>query len=242
MSMVEWSDDKRPAWVPTWVPSVRAIQTPFPSALNNMKANITRVGKAREEIAAEGTLLVLEFTAFVMVILGFVPGAPPYALGPIAGLALCLVGVFYFLTSAATLGVRLSFLPTPTTKDVDTSAGATSTTLVTEGVYKHCRHPMYLGALAFSLGFAMLTLSVGRLFWVVILYIVLDAKADLEELHLVNFKHSGFDYSKYAKETPKFIPGLGFIAALGAEQSQLASLDGEEAGFVDRNVVDKIAE
>jgi len=240
MSTTEWTenDDGRPAWVPTWVPSVQAIQSPFKPSVQNMEANLKNTRKSTAEKAIEITLLVLEAVAFLMVILGMAPGALPYNLTPLTGLALAVVGIFYFVTAAATIGVRLSFLFTPTKPEAcDGSNGASSTKLVTEGVYKHCRHPMYLGTLAFALGISMLTLSFGRLFWFVVLYLVLDAKADIEELILMDtFKG---DYSAYCKQTPKFIPGLNLLVNFMTSSSYDAL---EEGVVVDKSVVDKIAE
>ena len=92
MSTTEWTenDDGRPAWVPTWVPSVQAIQSPFKPSVQNMEANLKNTRKSTAEKAIEITLLVLEAVAFLMVILGMAPGALPYNLTPLTGLALAV--------------------------------------------------------------------------------------------------------------------------------------------------------
>jgi len=76
--------------------------------------------------------------------------------------------------------------------------------LVTVGVYKYVRHPMYGSLLFLSLG-AMLkdvTPISMSLSIVVIIFLVLTAK--IEEKENINF--FGNSYSEYMKETKMFIP------------------------------------
>ena len=112
----------------------------------------------------------------------------------LAGLALVVVGLFYTLAAPATLASKLSLFPTPSPTAV----------LVTEGVFSHCRHPQYFGMVTFGLGLSLLSLSFNRLFYVTLLWIALEKKADIEEITLAE---KFPDYLDYAKDKPKFIPG-----------------------------------
>jgi len=224
MAVTEWQGDGRPAFVPTWIPSVQALQMAFPASIENMKANLTRPTKSKKEAAIECVLVLLEVIAFLMMLLGIVPGVPPWGIPEFVGIALFVVGAFYFVTAAATVGVKLSFLPSTLP-----SSEPNSTSLITEGVYAHCRHPMYLGTLAASLGFSMLTLSFGRLFWTTVLYITLEIKADAEELIL----NDQFEkYADYAARTPKFVPGINRLIT-GRDETAASFNRLEEGGRVD---------
>ena len=135
----DWSQDGRPATIPGWIPSIQSLKEPFPNSITNMKANMSGSKIMREKVI-EGTIVAVEFIAFVMVLLGFVPGYLPWNLSRVLGGALMVVGVFYFLAAVAVIGTRLSFLPSPLkNQDVVGSDGAQATRLVKTGVYGHCR-------------------------------------------------------------------------------------------------------
>jgi hypothetical protein len=136
----DWSEhDGRPAEVPGWVPSMKSLEAPFPASIINMKANITGSKSTRDKVI-EGAFVVTEGIAFLMVILGLVPGYLPYNLSRWLGLGVMVLGAFYFLAAVALVGARLSFLPSPLKyQDVVGNDGAQSTRLVKNGVYGHCR-------------------------------------------------------------------------------------------------------
>uniref|UniRef100_A0A7S2C155 Protein-S-isoprenylcysteine O-methyltransferase n=1 Tax=Haptolina brevifila TaxID=156173 RepID=A0A7S2C155_9EUKA len=190
-----WGNDGRPPWLPIWVPSVEAIKEPFKNVMPNAMSNMQKPGKSKKELAIELTLVVIQFTGILLCILGLPCGAPPWFLAQIAGVALVAVGAFYFVAAPATLGTKLTFLPTPTT----------GFELVTEGVFDHCRHPQYFGVLAFCIGLSLVTLSAERLLWTVVVWLVLDKKADIEEMYLAEV-HPDI-YPAYVASKPKFIPG-----------------------------------
>ena len=69
---------------------------------------------------------------------------------------------------------------------------------------------MYFGAIAFATGFSLLTASSGRLFWTFILWIVLDAKADMEEALIKSEDEFSKKYIEYTAKIPsKMIPFVG---------------------------------
>ena len=68
-----------------------------------------------------------------------------------------------------------------------------------------CRHPQYAGLLALCLSVCLLSQSADRLFYTMLLMIVLDKKADLEEQRLSE-EHP--EYSTYLLRVPKFIPNV----------------------------------
>ena len=93
---------------------------------------------------------------------------------------------------------------------------------------------MYFGVLGFCLGWSMVLISVERLFWFAVLYIVLDAKADIEESLLLKGEFA-VDYEPYVRSKPKFIPGLYLLLA-GNTDYAAPGPDAPDAVF------DKIAE
>ena len=182
-------------FIPSWVPSHESIVSATLSVKDNVLANVQAEGKDKKEMAIEVSLVFVQVVAFLFAILGVPPFMrPPFFIFQICGVALAVVGIFYFLASGATLASKLSVLPTP----------SPSAMLVTEGVFAHCRHPQYFGMVAFTLGLSMLTVSVHRLFYVVLLWIALEKLADIEELCLLE---KFPEYADYMKDKPKFIPG-----------------------------------
>ena len=79
--------------------------------------------------------------------------------------------------------------------------------LVTNGIYKKIRHPMYLSALLNVLAIALIFSSWGAL--VIMLFAVLPAviyRINIEEEVLLT--HLGSDYRQYLDNSKKMIPGI----------------------------------
>ncbi len=114
------------------------------------------------------------------------------------GLTVLLLGLALALQGFLALGANLSPLPDP-------KPGAT---LVTEGVYRHCRHPLYRAVLVCSLGVVIALGSGLHLMLLLLLCVVLVGKARREEKALLGTLPS---YATYREETPAIVghcPGL----------------------------------
>lgn len=96
-------------------------------------------------------------------------------------------------------GMRLgpALTPTPIPKD-----GAE---LVTTGVYRYVRHPIYTGVLLAALGLVLLGASAGHIVGWIALFVVLSIKASGEEAMLAE-RHSG--YEAYQQSTGRLIPKI----------------------------------
>ncbi|MFX1277977.1 MAG: methyltransferase family protein [Promethearchaeota archaeon] len=76
--------------------------------------------------------------------------------------------------------------------------------LITEGIFKHVRHPMYLGVLLIYLSCNFLSISlISFAIWIIV-FIIYDRLATYEEKQLeILFKEK---YLEYKKRVPKWIP------------------------------------
>ncbi len=110
----------------------------------------------------------------------------------IAGV-LIVAGVLVAGAGGMRLGPALT--PTPIPKD-----GAE---LVTTGVYRFVRHPIYTGVLLAALGLVLLGASAGHIVGWITLFVVLSIKASGEEAMLAK-RHPG--YEAYKKSTGRLIP------------------------------------
>ena len=88
-------------------------------------------------------------------------------------------------------------------------AAAPTPRLLTSDVFALCRHPQYCGLGAFCLGLCLLSQATQSVVWTLVLVLVLDKKADLEEAELAK---KFPDYAHYLLQTPKFLPGLRPVA------------------------------
>ena len=202
-------------WYPLWAPSYESLLSLPEAVLDNAKAVLLDPTKDKKDIAIEVTIVFVQYVALLFAFLGVPPlPPPPWFLAQFAGVALACVGIFFFLTSPATLAGRLTVLPTVGPEAV----------LVTEGVFSHCRHPQYFGLIAFALGVSTLSLSLNRLFWTVLMWLVLEKKADIEEACLLG-KFPG-RYSHYMTTTPKLIPGVLIGGAKGDASPTAARREG----------------
>lgn len=78
--------------------------------------------------------------------------------------------------------------------------------LVTDGFYKHIRHPIYAGELIRNFGFALIFSSGYGILFMMIAAIFLLVRIEMEEKMLVDA--FGEAYEKYQKTTKKLIPFL----------------------------------
>ena len=114
------------------------------------------------------------------------------------GVMVLLLGLALAMQGFLTLGASLSPLPDP-------KPGAA---LVTEGVYRRCRHPLYRAVLVCSLGVVIALGSVLHLLLLLLLCVLLVGKARREEKALLCIIPS---YATYRTETPAIVahcPGL----------------------------------
>ena len=91
-------------------------------------------------------------------------------------------------------------------------------------VFGLCRHPQYAGLFALCLSICLVSQSADRLFYTLLLMIVLDKKADLEEMSMVE-THP--EYARYLLQVPKFMPNLTAVVrgSAGAQATDAAADD-----------------
>jgi len=111
------------------------------------------------------------------------------------GWLLVLVGAGCGVAGALSLGKNLSPFPHP----------ASASALVTRGVYRLMRHPLYTAVFCGSLGWAMLQASWPATVAALCLGPFLDAKARVEEKAL---RQRFPDYAEYQRRVKRFIPGV----------------------------------
>lgn len=133
---------------------------------------------------------------FLLVFLVF--NAPAFeetfeSLSLIAGLATVAFGLAIGGVGVLDLGDSLTPWPKPTSKNE----------LQTTGSFSLARHPIYGGLLIGCFGLSLVSLSFPRLFFTIILFLVLDVKASLEEKWLAEVHPS---YTEYQASTPKLFP------------------------------------
>ncbi|MFN5193574.1 MAG: methyltransferase family protein [Cyanobacteriota bacterium] len=111
------------------------------------------------------------------------------------GAGMLMFGLVQAGRSALALGPSLTPLPQP----------LPDTPLVSDGPYRHCRHPLYQAVLLCSLGVVLLQGSLLHLALMLALAAVLARKAHLEERHLSRLHP---DYDAYRRQSCAIVPGL----------------------------------
>ena len=108
---------------------------------------------------------------------------------------LVLDGVVILGLSFLALGKSLTAHPIPAKQGV----------LVTDGLYKVARHPIYTGVLALGAGMTLAGGLFPHILFFVALVILLNYKASFEE-QLLRARYEG--YASYAVKTGRFLPKL----------------------------------
>ena len=121
------------------------------------------------------------------------PGEWPSNLVVVCGRVLLMVSAVFAVSGFAALGRNLSPYPRP-------RAGAT---LVRHGIYSLVRHPLYASLMLGSIGWALVWRSGPALASAVLLALVLQAKAKVEERWL---RERFPEYADYARHVRRFIP------------------------------------
>ena len=103
------------------------------------------------------------------------------------GILIIIVAFIIMLVSIKDLGRNLSPFPRP----------INNSNLVTTGIYRFTRHPMYYSLIFISIGVFIIKLSIYYLFLTICLALIIKFKIALEEKYLMNkFKN----YSLYKNE------------------------------------------
>ena len=81
-----------------------------------------------------------------------------------------------------------------------------TTKLITSGIYRYIRHPLYASLLWFGLGAFLKELSILGGLLIVVLIVAVFLTARIEERH--NLDRFGEEYREYSRRTKRFIPYL----------------------------------
>ncbi|MCL4357497.1 isoprenylcysteine carboxylmethyltransferase family protein [Patescibacteria group bacterium] len=111
------------------------------------------------------------------------------------GIILEALGVIGILLSADSIRTSLTALPLPKEHG----------RLLTSGLYRYMRHPVYTSILVFALGLAISGGGPYEYLLFIGLTILFAYKSKYEEFYLAK-KYAG--YQQYANKTPKFVPLL----------------------------------
>ena len=121
-------------------------------------------------------------------------GAPRFA-AALAGVVMIVLGIGLALPRHS----RSRRVAQPAARPTDKAV------LISDGIYRRLRHPIYAGIMLLGLGWALLTASVVALALALLLAVVLDLKARREEAWLTERFAA---YPTYAARTRRFVPGV----------------------------------
>jgi protein-S-isoprenylcysteine O-methyltransferase Ste14 len=164
-------------------------------ALAGMKPmrNLSMTDRRKGHIYVIGQFLII-FLALISSILE--PRILNYHVRPILtviGIIIASVGIGFMIASVRSFKQEITAHPIP--KD--------EYKLMTEGMYKFVRHPIYFSALLLVAGGVLIFQSYLSQIWVVVLFFWFNSKASFEERFL---KAKFIEYSEYMKATKKLIP------------------------------------
>ena len=150
-----------------------------------------------DRIARYYIRLILFFSALLVTLWDFVliQGMPiRLSLVNVAGLGLFLIGVYIRVVAMRTLAKY--FLT-----DLRTLQNHR---LIKHGIYKHIRHPAYLGTVLFSIGISLIFSSLYGFLLMLVLFPSYLYRIRIEESVLL--EEFGEEYREYMKKTKKIIP------------------------------------
>lgn len=110
-------------------------------------------------------------------------------------LLVAIIGFLIVLVALLNLDKNLTAFPTP----------KNNSELITSGLYRYVRHPIYTGILLIVFGYSIYSASVSRLIISLLLLILFYFKTNYEEQKLSQ-KYP--EYLAYKARTGRFIPGL----------------------------------
>ena len=153
--------------------------------------------------ALEIALLTIAWLAFLLPLVWVVTPVLTFADYPLRPVPLCAgtlclaLGLWIFHRSHADLGTNWSITLEMREKH----------RLVTEGVYRHVRHPMYLALLIYSAGQALVLPNylVGPSYGVAMVLLFAFRLGPEERMMVEAF---GKDYEAYAERTKRLVPGI----------------------------------
>jgi protein-S-isoprenylcysteine O-methyltransferase Ste14 len=112
-----------------------------------------------------------------------------------AGLVICIIGIVIIIVSFVKLNRNLTPFPSP----------KQNSSLITTGIYKYIRHPIYTGVLFATAGYAVYSENTLRLLIFIVLLLLFISKAAYEEtLLLKKFP----EYNCYKKQSAALLPGI----------------------------------
>lgn len=179
--------------------SIALMAIRAPHGQRSRRVKIAKDRKGRLEVALL-TLAMLGFLTPIIWIVSPVFAFADYPLRPLplaAGLACFVIGLWLFYRSHADLGTNWSI----------TLQVRENHRLVTQGVYRHVRHPMYAALFLYSVGqlLALPNWIAGPSYLATFgIVFVLRVRAE-ERLMLEEF---GADYTAYMAGTKRLIPGV----------------------------------
>ena len=120
-----------------------------------------------------------------------------------AGLSVVVTGMGILILAALQLNSSLSPFPTP----------SQNSQLITKGLFRYMRHPIYGGILLASAGYSFTTANAFRLLITAAFFLLFYLKSNYEE-KLMKERFAG--YEDYRRHTGRFLPSLRqFIRLLG---------------------------
>jgi len=141
--------------------------------------------------------IILVFLQFLIISLHFfqlefIPQKQIIQVSPFSylmGIFIIIIAFTIMLVSIKDLGRNLSPFPRP----------INNSNLVTTGIYRFTRHPMYYSLIFISIGVFIIKLSIYYLFLLTILVLIMKLKIDLEEQYLKNKFKNYFLYKNEVK-------------------------------------------
>ena len=141
-------------------------------------------------------MVTLQFLLLTAIVFPMSHQAPaPGIFWKIAGGLLMAVGLITGMMAIQRINRFLSVMPEPV-------EGAK---LITYGIYKYIRHPMYSSLVMASIGYATFTLDVYRSLLSILLLVLFECKTQYEESRLMQVFP---DYRSYQQTTGKFFPRI----------------------------------
>lgn len=113
------------------------------------------------------------------------------------GWGVVAIAILLFIGSVGPLVFRRALTPLP--------RPAQRASLVTSGLYRLMRHPLYVSMITGMLGWSLIQLSIAGLIYTVAVAVFFDRKAEGEERMLAERYP---EYVDYAQRVRRFIPGV----------------------------------